>query len=97
MFYLLAFVLNVGNLNPVVVKNCVSVTKVDARAAAKSAADDLGKLGLVCDQIPESLVSDCGNQKVGLVGKVLVMKSIDECKALPDLISKNLKNLVNRN
>lgn len=96
MFYLLAFIFNVANLNPVVTKNCIVVSADNFKEIAKKSASDIETLGLSCEKNPESVVYNCSNQEKGLIGKVVVLKDQSECKKFPEKMVTDLRNLMNR-
>lgn len=45
---------------------------------------------------PDSLVYNCLNKELGVVGKIIVLKDKSECKAFPKKMSTDMKNLTNK-
>lgn len=93
-YYLLVFMINVGNLQPVTTKDCV---KISANKAKQVFAREVAKLlnsGFTCDRFEDNMAQNCISSKSGVLAKVILMRDLVECRATPRKTVKALGVLV---
>jgi len=96
MFYLLVFLLNINNFEPVVTKSCIEYSGEKAKSEFEKEAISMMRNGFSCEKNPDTLVYNCQNQKAGVIGKITVLKNKKECKSFPKTFAKNLKSLTGK-
>lgn len=96
MVYFLSFVLNIANLNPVLIRDCKQIELKDSKQTIEKHISEIQEMNMICHKKEDSLSYTCQNQEKGLVAKVLVLKNLEECKALPNKTVEDLKKLLNR-
>ncbi len=93
--YVVAFMMNVGNFNPVIIQDCKMIKITDSKIEVMKQVKKMQISGLRCEQIEDKISYACINEKAGIVGRALVLKNLDECKAFPSKTSTDMKNLMN--
>lgn len=94
MYYLLVFAMNVANLQPVTLKDCIEYKSV-ADAKLESVVKEIEKTSK-CEKNPDSKIWNCMNAQAGIITKVALLTDKKECKAFPGDAAKKLKTLMNR-
>lgn len=94
--FLIAYLLNVKNLEPVMLRDCVGIDIVNSKTEAMKQVKAVGTMGLKCEQISDAIAYACINEKKGLMGRITVLKDIKECKGHAAKTSRDMKNLLGR-
>jgi hypothetical protein len=93
--YVVAFMMNIGNFEPVMIKDCSAIKIENAKSEVLVQVKKMQETGLRCEQIEDKISYACVNEKSGIVGRAIVLKDLKECKAFPGKISRDMKNLLN--
>lgn len=93
--YILAFIMNVNNFEPVILKDCSKIELSQSKAEAQKQLSAVRGLSLKCEQIEDKISYACISTNQKLVGRIIVLKDFDECKAFAGKTSKDMKNLMN--
>ncbi|WP_413944359.1 hypothetical protein [Bdellovibrio sp. HCB-162] len=94
MYYLLVFAINIANLQPVILKDCIEYKAV-ADTKIESVVKEIEKASK-CEKNPDSKVWNCMNEKAGIITKIVILTDKKECKAFPGDTAKKLKTLMGR-
>lgn len=94
--FLIAYLLNVKNLEPVVIRDCVEIDIKNSKAEALKQIEAFGTMDLKCEQLDDAIAYACISKKRGLIGRITVLKDIKECKAHAAKTSRDMKNLLGR-
>lgn len=93
--YILAFMMNVNNFEPVIIKDCSKIDMAQSKAEAQKQINALAGMKLKCEQIEDKISYACISSNQQIVGRVIVLKDQKECKDFPAKTSRDMKNLLN--
>lgn len=96
MVYLLVMMMNIVNLEPVIVKDCVAVKKEVIKDEADLEVKKLSDSGFICQKNSELVSYSCQNVKTNVVAKVVASHELSKCKEFPKKMSEDLKKLLDR-
>lgn len=96
MIYLLSFMLNMANLDPVIAKNCIEMNETNKTIKIEEHLAELKDMGFSCEKKKQSLSYACMNMEKKIIAKVVVMTDKKECLAFPQKTASDLKKLMNR-
>ena len=94
--FLIAYLLNVKNLEPVMIRDCVQIDIKNSKTEALKQVKAFGTMDLKCEQINDAIAYACMSEKKGLIGRITVLKDIKECKGHAAKTSRDMKNLLGR-
>ena len=93
--YVLAFMMNVNNFEPVIIKDCSKIDIQSSKTEIQKQVKALESMKMRCEQIEDKLSYACISSNQQIVGRAIILKDLNECKAFPAKISKDMKNLLN--
>lgn len=94
MVYLLVVAINIANLKPVVLKDCIQFKSVDD-ANVEDIVKEIEKVSY-CEKSPDAKTWNCMNKNAGIVTKIALLKDKKECKSFPKEMATKLKTLMGR-
>jgi len=87
--------MNLNNLEPVMIKECNRIEIADSKKSALLEVKKIEAMQFKCEQVEDKISYACLNEDLHLVGRVIVLKDLNECKEFPARVSKDMKNLMN--
>lgn len=95
--YLLSFMFNIQNFEPVVGKDCVKFSEVSsAIGEATKTVSKMEDAGFKCEKSTDTVSWSCQNTSSGVVAKVVIMYDKKECRKYPSKMIKDIRKLINK-
>ena len=96
-FFVLTFVFNTSNLQPVIREDCIKYKNIiDAKAKAEESVKAIEEKNFKCEKKDGLMDWTCRNPELYLISQTVVLRDKKECKNLPKKFISDLKTLSNK-
>ena len=93
--YILAFMMNVNNFNPIIIADCKKIEISNSKIEIQKQVISFKEMDLNCEQIEDKLSYACLSSNKQIVGRSIVLKDLKVCQEFANKTSIDMKNLMN--